>query len=801
MTGAGAAGDGRAPKVALGALAALAILVFFDLVFRGHVLYERDLSTLFWGQCEAFVNVVAGGAWPVWDPYQGFGQPMLANPGTQIFYPLTWLNLVMRPETYTSLYALVHLLLAGAGMLMLGRVLRLSWPAATTAAAVWMVSGPLLSSVDLWQHFAGASWTPWVVAAAVRALEAPSLPRTLVWAMAQSAQVLTGSLDLVVLTAVPQLGVLGSRLDWRHIGGAGNRRVLGVALLAAVLTVAWTAALWLPAGELLGRSGRAELSEGSRVLWSVPAVGLLQTLVPVLPEDLPLSRDVRRLLFDGREPLLSSLYLGLPALALVLAAAVAPRRRLVGGAALLLALALTLSLGRHGLAYFWATAAVPHLELLRYPVKTSLLASLAFGLLAGVGQDAWRDGRVTRRPAVAIASVVGLGGVACLLAVNWLQTSAPSLLDPGPTDPLSPGTVEAVLALPAWSAALALGAALVAVLAVTGEGRRLQVLSTALAIVAVVDLFVVHRGLNPTVPRAQVQAMPAAAVALRSDRARRVFAFDYLRRPRGKPSLRPPQSKELLEMPLALRHLTVAQAYPTGFPRFGLRGSYDLDIVGLNPRERKGLRLLVLGADRELGPLVRLLQVGGVTHVVSLHRAGLEALPALASFETALVGDVHVFRVPTPLPLVSVVGATQVAAGLPAYEALLSPSFDPTTTVLFPAGEARALPADFAGTARLEEERGDRLRARVSSNAPATLVLPEGFDDDWTATVDGREAPVLRGNVAFRAVPVPAGDHEVTLAYRPSGLRLGLALSLLSIAAALGILLVGSRALKKEGAP
>jgi hypothetical protein len=31
--------------------------------------------------------------------------------------------------------------------------------------------------------------------------------------------------------------------------------------------------------------------------------------------------------------------------------------------------------------------------------------------------------------------------------------------------------------------------------------------------------------------------------------------------------------------------------------------------------------------------------------------------------------------------------------------------------------------------------------------------------------VDGREAPLLRANHTFRAIPVPAGQHEVVMRY------------------------------------
>ena len=43
------------------------------------------------------MRAVASGALPLWDPSPAFGQPLLADPGAQVLYPPTWLNLLMRP--------------------------------------------------------------------------------------------------------------------------------------------------------------------------------------------------------------------------------------------------------------------------------------------------------------------------------------------------------------------------------------------------------------------------------------------------------------------------------------------------------------------------------------------------------------------------------------------------------------------------------------------------------------------------------------------------------------------------------
>ncbi len=62
----------------------------------------------------------------------------------------------------------------------------------------------------------------------------------------------------------------------------------------------------------------------------------------------------------------------------------------------------------------------------------------------------------------------------------------------------------------------------------------------------------------------------------------------------------------------------------------------------------------------------------------------------------------------------------------------------------------------------------------VEASAPCLLVVAETWDAGWQAAVDGSPAPLLRANLAFRAVPVPAGSHRVSFAYRPAAVVRGL---------------------------
>src|SRR5262249_59104650 len=76
---------------------------------------------------------------------------------------------------------------------------------------------------------------------------------------------------------------------------------------------------------------------------------------------------------------------------------------------------------------------------------------------------------------------------------------------------------------------------------------------------------------------------------------------------------------------------------------------------------------------------------------------------------------------------------------------------------------------------------------------PGYVVLLDAYDAGWRARVDKAPAPVLRANVAFRAVPVAAGTHRVELDYRPAAVGAGLGLSAASGAIALGAAVVSRR--------
>jgi uncharacterized membrane protein YfhO len=68
---------------------------------------------------------------------------------------------------------------------------------------------------------------------------------------------------------------------------------------------------------------------------------------------------------------------------------------------------------------------------------------------------------------------------------------------------------------------------------------------------------------------------------------------------------------------------------------------------------------------------------------------------------------------------------------------------------------------------RIAAYRNTEVAVEVESAAPGWLVLHDPYHPWWVAELDGREVPILRADVLFRAVRVPAGRHRLRFLFRP----------------------------------
>ncbi len=744
-----------------GVTSALAVLLYPGAFLRGESFFERDLHLDWYSRIEALARCVREGAWPLWDTSIGFGQPLLADPGAQVAYPVTWLALAApRPVAY-SVFVLVHLLVAALGASRLATRLGAGRLGGPVAAALFVLSGPVQSSLNLWHHFAGVAWMPWVLLGVDRAIRAPGLASTLGLALVASLQVLAGSADVCAMTLALAMGWVVVCL----LGRPGRRRralrALGTLLASTVLAASLSAVVWWPATELLVRSPRQELPADIRTAWSLPPAGLWRLVAPLDPARVPFDPETWRQLYDRAElPFLWSLYLGLPALGLAAAAFIAPRLRLrvvaLGLAALV---ALALALGPHAPFYPPAAFLVPVLKVFRYPTKTLLTAALLVALLAGVGLGALSRGRLGSRAAMGL-------GVALVAA--------------GALSGLAGGHFGSMGGLPFAITALAAGAVWV-----LGSRKRAppRLAALALAGVALADLVAAHAGLNATAPAALIFEPPPVIARIDREGRRRLYVYDYhalagtAERQLGRAfpyAVGPPPpdwGEEQFEAAAQRLYLL-----PPSGGLFGLEGSYDLDLRGLYPRPLNDLTFFLRHVE---GTSIhtRLLRLGAVGTVLSLHERGLEDLRLEGTVPSLFPEAIRVWRVPGAFPRSWVVGGSRVAEGRRAFEILSGAGFDPAREVLLAEGVARDAAPGFAGSSRVLRLASDRVVLEVEASSPGFVVLADAFDPGWRATVDGRPAPIRRANVAFRATAVPAGRHVVEMVYRPREVFVGLTLS------------------------
>lgn len=181
-----------------------------------------------------------------------------------------------------------------------------------------------------------------------------------------------------------------------------------------------------------------------------------------------------------------------------------------------------------------------------------------------------------------------------------------------------------------------------------------------------------------------------------------------------------------------------------------------------------GVRYAILPAKQRELPGWKRLQSGSVPQEISLPDQSPRELPFT------------IFENETALPRAFVIGQVTRAG-----EAVRGQSparqlekIDPRATVLLPRDVwSNDVSRSPLVEATIESYSANEVRLRASSPGHGYLVLTDLFHPGWTATVDGQPTTVLPANIAFRAVPLPPGEHDVVFHFTAPGAKLGVLVS------------------------
>jgi uncharacterized membrane protein YfhO len=94
---------------------------------------------------------------------------------------------------------------------------------------------------------------------------------------------------------------------------------------------------------------------------------------------------------------------------------------------------------------------------------------------------------------------------------------------------------------------------------------------------------------------------------------------------------------------------------------------------------------------------------------------------------------------------------------------------------------------------RVSQQGPNRVILSVDAPAPGFVVLTDTLYPGWQAMIDGQPTPIWPANLAFRAVAVEAGKHEIVFSYRPRSFTIGLWFSITTLV--IMIVVAGSKAI------
>ena len=413
-------------------LATMAILglVFFP-IWLGQIVFTSDVAHWMFPARWFVRDSLLRGEFPGWNPMQGLGFPIFANPLYGVFYPPNWLYLLVPPDWVASLLTwldFAHLVWGGVGMFLLARRLVGMPVAACMAALAWSLAGYNVSQWTAGLRMVAGAWVPWVALGHLALLDSLRsggrawLSGLVKAALPTALGLLAGEIFVALMGVGFALAtVAASALQSRRDPSPARlpARSLGVFALAPLLAAGLAAVTLVPARALVGSTERAGvLSRVDAEACSLHPARLVELVAPDSTGQSQGFQPAARWIADPRLenlPLSHSLYLGASVFALALAAFGRGRRLalMLGGLALgSLALALGKYLPVHAV-FRWVVFPFAYM---RFPEKYTVLLVGWLALLSALGTA--RILSSERQPWRRVAVFLGLM-LALALCARW----------------------------------------------------------------------------------------------------------------------------------------------------------------------------------------------------------------------------------------------------------------------------------------------------------------------------------------------------------------------------------------------
>ncbi len=712
-------------------------------------------------------EIIRSGSIPLWNPLSGMGAPLIGNYQSALFYPPNWLLLLFQAlggapwqAWAQGIIILAHWIWAGAGMVLLARSLGFRTLGQTVSGLAFGLSAYLVSRSGFLSINAAAAWMPWVVLGANQiagpfkgtGLETRrfTLREILPLSLALGFQLLAGHAQ----TAWYTLFFAGLWVVYWSLWAGGWRRLVvscGKLALACGIAVGIAAIQLLPTAEYLLQSQRsAAVDYAYAVNFSFWPWRFVTLLAPDFFGN-PVRGDYwfnvwfwEDAVYIGLLPLLAGLLGAVASFRSKGQAASLPPHRvrgpLTGFLLVMIAISFALALGRYTPVFPFFYRYVPTFNMFQAPARWTIWAVFGLCLLAGMGVDRWT--RPVRRSLYwTRLAAAGSGAVMLGAGLGWAAL--------GGVQPTFIRAIAIAGLVGVGTGVLALRAPVVECPDATPSWQWAVVGLLAL------DLLVANWGINPAIAPGFFRSTAGTGAALRE------LAGDhrlYLA----------PEDEEKLKFG---RFLSTETFKPEGeWPEFGALLLPDTNLLeGI--ASANNFDPLVPGRFSnwmekisQLDPavqtrLLRLMDVSVVERVDASQPAGIR-------FDT----------IDNPSRLRWAGCALKASGEEDAWDRLIGQirvlddqKIAHPMVILEDVPDGSKLPCFEDGVAEIHVigENSNRTEIQVVTDHPGWLVQADVWYPGWSARVDGQKTPVLRADVLFRAVEIPAGTHTVLIQYQP----------------------------------
>ena len=788
----------------LGILAGV-LVAFSDVLGPSEGLFFRDHGIAWRPRYFAIREAFAQGRLPVMTGAPRGDLPMEVLP-TGAYSPLILLLFLGDFDLSFDFFVIGTYLWMGFGYLVLLRELGAGPPAALAGALVATISGPVLSMENLYPYAYSLSWFPWMMVAFRRVLTAGGGGR---WAWVGVLALASGFQLQMIVPGVAWLDLLGGGFMLaayrRHlVGRAGLQRLLA-STAAFVLALGVGSIGLFPVLSFLRTTRRsAGLVYAERAQWSWDVRELLDLVVPSLWWDPPNGVYQLDHHLPHNAPYLLSAYLGV-ALAVALGASLrGVRERRIWSLLALIGLVFSVlaALGPSTPVH-WFVSELPLLRMARYPTKFLIFVSViaagfvAWGIHTHRRTGPWLLGAVAIQLTGLFAFSIwtSTAGFQSWLAGHLMyRRNVLPILGVAPED--LPRIASAGVSGHTALALTSLGLAVIVLLLARKKAFETPRAPWALAALMSMDLALSGSIAVVGADTSFARLPDSIRTRIAADTHSGLYLFSLPGRP-------PAVDVRTGEDSFLGAYMRAKEERGSNAHRGGVHRVGDFDSQGFSgPLPPMGIQTFKRLPPPRSYRLGARLGIGWLSTFVPMPGESLEMkLPGEApQFFTPLPDAVRVDRVWASSQWVELPDGASPGRILAAMEAGPDPGLPVVFTETATAPRTRGDPGCPPPELRVEWTQDVQVDVRTEGACPLLLRLQQNRVHGWKATIDGQKAPLLTVDFGVMGVEVPAGDHEVRVAYAARAPRF-LPLWIGAMLLALGLIVLGAALQRRHPTP